>query len=272
MKELIQHLKDLFPPLLAIAIVGFVLVGLGDEKPDQSLDNTRKPDSVIKKDRVTKKSKDETKKDKVQNDDQSLNFQKKISFSIGKVKKIKSCLQKDCDYPDNDPREYSLSVYKDMSQKISTYRAFWIKNWRLFSDSQKSNILDFLKEDDGFVKKEMLDLLNTLPKDEASEHVDLVLDHVVDYHDSNLIPDALKFLKKTLNPNTEQTLSKRLSRAVSQGSPHVAQAVSKGVSSFISERTAQQYKDILKTLPEASPEKGQLSSALDEYNLEQSGG
>lgn len=268
----INYKKEIIISSLAIGAVSFILFNLQSptsKKPLQreisSLkENTKKQVSTARK--KTKNTSAKKKKLK------KHSFEEKLLFTLKKINSIESCLEDECTYADNDPREYVLSVYKDLSTKIGKYKNFWVKSWSKLSANQKSYILNLLAHDDGHVKAEVLSLLSALPKEEAAKHVDLVLEEVINYHDSKLIPEAMALLKTGQNTTNEVKVSTHLSKALKQGSPHVSQEISKGIYSFLSPNTALLFEETLPQLPESAPETTYLTSALTEYEMKSSGG
>lgn len=193
--------------------------------------------------------------------------------NYAKLLKTKSCLKtQDCDFPDSDPREYNLSVLKEVSLQLETLRPQLISNWFRLNYKVKDAVISSIKLDDGFVKEEVLELLNSLTLDESNEYLPLVLDEVIDHHNSELVPEAFKFIKKTATPKNEIQTAKRIAKAIVSGAPHASQAMSKDVSMLISPNTAEIYKEALSSLPKQAPETEYLTSALSEFELRKSGG
>lgn len=272
-KKKIEHKKEIFISTLALAVVSFTLMSLkspiqnnsdlnaskkeASTTPSTSHIKDRKPASPLKAKKTSNKIK---------------TFEDKMKYTLSKLEKIELCFEKECTYPDNDPLEYSLSVYKDLSLRIEKYKNFWAASWDKIPDSQKQYLVGMLAHDDGFVKKEVLSLIAKLPPEESSKYLDLVLKDVIAYHDSKLIPEALKFIANTKTTQNEVKVSQSLSVALKQGGPHVSQEISKNIGRFISPKTADLYSKILPHMPKSAPETVYLSSALTEYEMKQSGG
>ncbi len=268
MKNNVNYKKEIVISLSALCAVSFILMNL--QAPKNSNDfqeevakiektETRKPASAKKIKKLKKASNEKT-------------FEEKVAYTFDKIRGVELCLEVECDYPDNDPREYSLSVYKDLSMRITKYSNFWKNSWSKMTTKDQEFITGLLKHDDGFVKKEILSLLNSLPSEDTGKYLGAVLNDVIDYHDSQLIPAALVFLNNTQTPDNEMLVSQRLSAALRVGGPHVSQEISKGIHNFISPNTAFIYEATLTSLPEEAPETTYLMSALTEYEMQQSGG
>lgn len=257
--------------VLAVALITYSLLGSRKNPISENHLQTSQMDPVhIQEPRKlasVKKSKPQ-KKNTFQNKPST-----KPPSSLSKILSLKNCLETErCNFPSKDSREYSLSVQKEIGKEVAASYTDWASHWSEFSNQNQSEILSLIEIENGFVKKEILSFLMELPVPQAREHVDLVLDHVVDYHDSNLINQGMAFLEKVKTESNEQLISERLSKAVSQGSPHVAQKISKNIFSFLTKETAELYKDVEKRLPASSPERTFLNSALLEFNMQQGGG
>jgi len=196
-----------------------------------------------------------------------------FKINYAKLLQTKKCLNtQNCDFPDSDPREYNLSVLKEISLKLKVLRPQLISNWFRLNFKVKKEIISSIKLEDGFVKAEILELLNELTLDESQAYLPLVLDEVIDHHNSELIPRAFDFIKKTSTPQNEIQTAKRIANTIVSGGPHMSQAMSRDVSSIISPNTAEIYREALSSLPKLARETEYLTSALSEYELRKSGG
>ncbi|MGH1467430.1 MAG: hypothetical protein ACRBBP_00925 [Bdellovibrionales bacterium] len=268
MKNKVNYKKEIVISLAALCAVSFILMNLKSPKPKSDLQ-----EEVTKIEKPEVRTPASSKKiEKLKKASKKKPFEEKIQYTFNKVKGIELCLEVECDYPDNDPREYSLSVYKDLSVRVSKYSAFWVNSWSKMTSKDHKFIIGLLNHDDGFVKKEVLAVLNSIPNEEASKYLDVVLNEVIDYHDSELIPEAMAFLEKTQSSESELLVAQKLSTALRVGGPHVSQEISKGIHKFITPNTAFIYEETLPSLPEEAPETTYLMSALTEYEMQQSGG
>lgn len=271
-KILSKYKNEIGISLLAFGAVSFIIMNLQTPKSPQELKNEVSQLDVEQISREISSHSTKTNSSLKQNKIKKRSFEDKMAYTFFKMKKIENCLDENCSYPDNDPREYSLSVYKDLSLRVSRYKDFWARSWSRIELDQQKYIISLLKLDDGFVKKEILSLLSSLPKSEANKHLNLILNDVIGYHDSKLIPVAMTLLARTKTPENEIKVSKALSTAIKQGSPHVSEEISKNIHKFISPRTAHLYEETLPKLPKAAAETTFLTSALTEYEMLQSGG
>lgn len=268
-----KHKKEVFISALGVSLTCLLLSNLSQPETKKvairSISSTGRTvlnlDEPIETKQAALQVEEEQKK-------QSLELNQFKAFYV-KLLKTKKCIEvQNCDYPSEDPREYELSVFKDMSEQLQHLKPLLVSNWFRLKNKTKNKVLSSMSYDNGFVKEQILDLLIELPKSDAAQQVDLVLDQVVDHYNSELIPKTFEFLNKVKDSKNEVVIAKRLSKAIKSGSPHVSQAISTEVGSFLSPTTSPILKEVLTSLPKRAPETEVLTSVISEFELKTSGG
>ena len=174
-----------------------------------------------------------------------------------------------CDLPNDDPRAYMLSAYKNLSEAIKKNNDYFLKGW---NENKKAQLQSFLKLPDGYVKQEALRVALQLPKSDSEKLLNSVTEDVLHYHDSELIKDTLTFLNKNMNSGNEQFIYNEVSKALTNGSPFVSEALAENIDVLLNTRSLKSFKTVASELPKGSAEKVFLSSSIKEFEMRQSGG
>ena len=204
----------------------------------------------------------------------SANAQKPVAASspkaqLNEIKQIEACYQSNtCDYPQTDPKSYSIAVGHDLADKIKIFRQ------QYKSDPTAQKDLNELARhavhiDDGFVQSEALDIFKELPI--SAENLQ-AMNEGLQYNTDPLIAEkALTELQRYMGTDQENNMQ-QLVQSMLQGAHFSSQKVAESILRFINEQSFQTYQQIQKQLPPQSRTARDLGTALREYQQQRSGG
>ena len=195
------------------------------------------------------------------------NMLTKFKNDYARLGQTKKCLvTQNCNIKNLEDHDYDFLVHRDISYLLRSLRPQLVSNWFRLNAKVKEQVLSSIKLKDISIKTEILDLLLALNLNESSPYLSLVLDEVIDNDNSKaaleLAPKAFEFLHKTLTPENEIKVAKRVARAILLASPDSSQAMSREVTLIITPNTAEIFKEVLSSLPKSALETEFLTSGL----------
>ncbi|MCB9072253.1 MAG: hypothetical protein H6623_01430 [Bdellovibrionaceae bacterium] len=173
-----------------------------------------------------------------------------------------------CNYPQTDPRSYEVALGKDIAKKLQQFRLKYKNN----SDVQKWKeqiARKFIKSFDGFVQEEALKMFSELPI--ASENLQAITQGLQNSPDALLIKLAIPELQRYLGSSYESQVHTFLSSTIATGAHFSSEVVTENIGPFISNSSYNVYKQTAQQLPQGSSALRNLSTALRDYALQQTG-
>lgn len=153
------------------------------------------------------------------------------------------CYSFDCNYPHKDQKTYFFEVSKDIKRKLNTLALISKKN-KVSDSAHFHDLINLITNSDGHVKEGALNLISSLPP--SINNLNLILKFIIQDIDAELIPMALKELKRY--PNEQALITKILADTLLQGTPFVALAISLQIKIFINDSNYNLFAELLKKL------------------------
>lgn len=189
--------------------------------------------------------------------------QPRSSMYFEQYKDLKKCLSGGCGYPETDPRSYELEALSAINKHLDKID--------FLNQNQAAYILkDAVKLPSGHIKATVLKHIKEMSLYDPALR-DLVLQEVVAYHDSKLIPDALNYLKEFSSNEDRTLIHEKIYEEIAHGSPMVANALAENIKSLLDSNALDFYKSNLSSLQEG-PIKTNLKRQLRDYELMSSAG
>ncbi len=188
-------------------------------------------------------------------------------LQFSNLKKIEKCYEKEgtCGFPQTDPKSEYFAIGERLKKDLLKMQNFVVNN--NIKNEKISEIANhFLATPDGHVKKAAMHLMATQETDLNS--LDSLLNNVINYHDSQLIEQAMLELKRYLgNEQNESKINNALIRAMKSGAPFVSTEVSKHLGPFLNQKSYPLYKSTLDTVSKGSHTHKNLKNVIAEYQL-----
>jgi len=239
---LVKYRKEALILMMGITLVTALLVNLQSPKTKRSI--------ATQAEQLAKPSSNKTqiaasKVEEEQAQQSVLLSQFKTEYTA--FVKTKRCLMTaDCNHIQNTQNQLD---FEDLSLKLEGLRPLLTLNWFRLSQKVKNETLGSITIADQQVKEQVLELLLSLSIDESKPYTSLVLDHVIDRHNTQLTAKAFEFLKRTATPSNEIQTAKRVAKAIENAEPQTAKDMSKELTNFISPNTSAIFKEALSHLP-----------------------
>lgn len=196
-------------------------------------------------------------------------LESQFAKDFAELKNVENCYRTDtCNYPQTDPRSYSIAVGHDLAQKTAELH----RNYAGDSSAQEG-LMELaqltIRIDDGFVQDAALDLLHDLPI--SAENL-AALGEGLQYNTDPLI-SSKAILELGRYIGTPQELQMQtIVQDMLHGAHFAAQAAGENILPFINDKSFAAYQQLKNRLPPESRVARNLATALAEYRRQQSGG
>lgn len=187
-----------------------------------------------------------------------------------KIDNLKNCyVTQDCDFPNNDPREYDIALGKALQQEILAELA------RARSSATERDLLaaqarELLKgTDDKFVHSACLEVLSS--QEPSIENMDAVAEGLSGTADPMLMDQAMSLLKTYIGTPFENPAQAFLAQTIQSGAHFAGEKTAENIMPFINDRSLSYYENALKNMASGTSAKHRLESALKEYKRLNSG-
>lgn len=217
---------------------------------------TRKPASVTD-------AFENIKETKVAKEEVVVKTDKGYMTKIESLKRLVTCYESNCDFADGDPREYDLSVGRELKKEMMDLYEDVLKK-EIVDKSIEKTAIEFLAISDGHVKEAALLLLSTQPP--SQDALDAIINDVLDYHDPNLIGLTLMELEKYKDEAYKVQIRESFLKNFKSGSLLVREALAKGLYRFVSEDTRSQFENIMESLPKNSKVRNNIKYSLERFD------
>ncbi|MCK5882620.1 MAG: hypothetical protein KAG61_02940 [Bacteriovoracaceae bacterium] len=180
---------------------------------------------------------------------------------ISSIKNIERCLVESCSYPDNDSREYELSVYRDLNKKIiNLYRI--VLDDGVEAEAISKLARHYLTFEDGYVKEGALNLMSTQPPSMLSFNA--LKKNVFKFHDPLIAQQGMAELLKYRKHYPSEVTSV-LVDVLRTGGISVREAVSKDLASFITAKNLPKFISVRSRYQSGSVVYRLISMAIVEF-------
>lgn len=175
----------------------------------------------------------------------------------------------DCGYQDHDPRQVDYQIGQEISDELRNLLSQW-KNSEITETELEQAALDSLNNPDGHVQQAALDLLAQLPP--SAKHFDAIIEITTENYDAMIVEQIMDELYRYIPQGYSAQIDQTFTDLITTGSPNAAQTVTQNIVPFLNNENIASYKDTLATLPANSKKAKQLKAAIEEFELQQSGG
>lgn len=186
------------------------------------------------------------------------------------IKDYHRCLGNDrcTEASDSDPRAQIFGARKILLEALMR----WPKGPLTEQERGTLNrrLKDLLEINDGAIKARALEILAS--QNPHDENVDLVLDHVMRYHDSNLLGLGLSELQRHLAGPQASKIHEVFGEILTNGSLLVRQALADKIGPFINQGSYRYYDSLSKSPRLDESIRRSLRSSVREWELRQSRG
>ncbi len=196
---------------------------------------------------------------KIKNENKRVSI---LSYSI-ELRKIFKCYEQlNCPFSQSDSRAYDLAVGKKLKEKINEISEY-VEEANIEDERIAALARKYLSVEDGHVKEAALLLLSTQPTSE--DNLNSILDEVIDYHDSALLPVAFLEFEKYENESDRQMIEESLFKNMKSGSILVREGISKNLLTMINERNKEKVVMFMQSLPSDSNMRRNLQNSIERY-------
>lgn len=186
-----------------------------------------------------------------------------VQSSTGRLSGINNCYKKqNCNYSSRDPKEYSIEVGQDLRRELLNLLDR-VETQELEGDAISEIGREYIQNQDGYVKEAALLLLSTQAPSRAN--LMSIVEHVLDYHNTDLVELALIELEKYELNDDKQYIYDAIKKNLMTGSIISRERISREIYSFISEDTYHVYLEVSKSLSRGSIVRKNLEAALEQY-------
>ncbi len=193
-----------------------------------------------------------------------------LKVAIDAIHKTKACYAStDCPFPQQDPRAYEHAVGQALAKQLREIRDRFKSTPEAQIELEKLG-REFFENQDGFVQSEALAMLADLPP--SSENLAAITTAMENSPDPLLVEKSMTELKRYLGTAQESQVHQSLTQVMSAGSHFASQSVAKALIPFINSNSYSAYSKAAATLPPDTTTAKLLKSALDEYQMQQTGG
>lgn len=159
------------------------------------------------------------------------------------ITRLNDCLNRqNCPYPNTDSRAYETAVYTEMVRTIKT-----LAGWQTRHNYQDDRIPElmsvFLRYDNPYVKIEALKVMST--QTALPNHLDDILNQVVNFSQPEPIPYAMRELQRYKRPDEIRKVDNAISKVLLNGGIYSAVEIAKNLAPLITPNNRPFYKGIL---------------------------
>lgn len=189
---------------------------------------------------------------------------------LAQLRFLNSCYNAaDCGYQDQDPRQVDYQIGQEISGELHDLMARW-KNSEITETELEQAALDSLKNPDGHVQQAALDLLAQLPP--SAEHFEAIIEITADNYDAMIVEQVMDELYRYMPQGYGAQIDQTFTKLITNGAPYASQTAAQNILPFLNPENISTYKDTLNSLPANTKKAKLLKGAIEEFELQQSGG
>ncbi len=196
--------------------------------------------------------------------------EKEQEDSLAQLRFLNSCYNDtDCGYQNQDPRQIDYQIGQEISGELHNLMAQW-KNSEITETELQQAALDSLNNPDGHVQQAALDLLAQLPPTAA--HFDAIISITEDNYDAMIVEQVMDELYRYMPQGYGAEIDQTFTNLIITGAPYASQAAAQNILPFLNPNNISTYKNTLSKIPANSKKAKLLKGAIEEFELQQSGG
>lgn len=194
-----------------------------------------------------------------------------VDKAKNKLDMLAACLQsQSCNYPQTDPHSYAFAVNHDWQEVLKSLAAYTASHPE---EHEKITALarESMLNPDGHVQEAALDLFAKMPTD--PKNLNVILTGLSDNSADPLIfQQASAELQRYSGGSEDAKVQGFLEQSLVSGAQYVSEQAAIVARNFITAKNVENYRQILKSLPDGSAKARNLRSSLDDYEQHLSGG
>jgi hypothetical protein len=193
-----------------------------------------------------------------------------IKAQLTHLKNIQKCFDTaTCNYPQTDPRSYSLAVGRDLATHLKSALQT-AQNTPEELAELATYARDALAIDDGFVQEAALSILAA--QGPSAENLNAIAQHMIDSPEPLVMNQVADYLKSYLGSNLEPQVHQFIVKTLAQGGQFAGEAVAASIFGFINEKSFAYYQRAYQAMDPKTTAAVHLKHALDEYRRLADGG
>lgn len=191
--------------------------------------------------------------------------QTKQSLMLSKFKKdyaafvkLKTCFQnQSCNHSSPEKAEAFIEMTLD------ELKPQLISNWFRLNQKVKLNVINTIALENKSFKSGVLNLLTDLSVEDSNRHLSLVLEHVVNEDNAELLPKTFVYLKKVSNDENEVQIAKKVVEALNNCNSTTAAVFIREIDKISSPNTKPLFEEAFSKFPKLIEKRGEvLTSSL----------
>ncbi len=192
----------------------------------------------------------------------SIGKWKSLAAAFRHLKKIESCLELACAYPDNDPRQYGLAVAQHLAGELVSLSSFLELQSLAVYDQYLPLILHYAQFEDGYVQEAALHLLSrTSPSAESLEVLNRIF---IDCRNPHIAKQVMsEWLKYRDQYDSWQTIKKTIFSQLFYGSITTKSAMVDQLRPYVTTEDRETLIQLQKQFPVGTPIYLSLGSILE---------
>ncbi len=190
--------------------------------------------------------------------------------NLSQLRFLNSCYNdNDCGYQNQDPRQVDYQIGQEIKDELHNLMAMW-KNSEITATELEQAALDSLNNPDGHVQQAALDLLAQLPPSAAN--FDAIIEITEDNYDAMIVEQLMDELYRYMPQGYGAEIDQTFTNLIITGAPYASQTAAQNIVPFLNPNNIDTYKDTLSKIPAGSKKAKLLKGAIEEFELQQSGG
>ncbi len=201
---------------------------------------------------------------------ETLNEPTSSEDNLSQLRFLNSCYNdNDCGYQNQDPRQVDYQIGQEIKDELHNLMAMW-KNSEITATELEQAALDSLNNPDGHVQQAALDLLAQLPPSAAN--FDAIIEITEDNYDAMIVEQLMDELYRYMPQGYGAEIDQTFTNLIITGAPYASQTAAQNIVPFLNPNNIDTYKDTLSKIPADSKKAKLLKGAIEEFELQQSGG
>lgn len=187
---------------------------------------------------------------------------------LGDLKKTKACYDSDdCDFPQTDPRSYSIAIGRHLASVLAELR----ENYDPSQQNEMEAVAqEYMQVNDGFVQEQAIRIFSLLPP--RTENLNAMISGLENSPDPTLIEQAMKEWERYVGTSDEPRIQEFLADFMAHGGQFSSEKAAELIGTFLNERTAPAFRATLASMVSTSTPAQYLRAALIEYDRQRTGG